>query len=203
MATANVVRVRYAPWGRKKFLAPLPILSLLLVAAAVAAPTLLRTTFTFFQDGHLTISASVQNVVHASGPTGKILGVMTVTNAYAFDVSIASASALITSGTVSGTTFTPDASPLVVTVPLKTPLVVPAGSSVTQSFSGSFTGSVLALTTSSSFLIHATVVWSEIHSTTQTVGPFTYDATKACPTPFSLTSSPDPHYWTDACFTPL
>src|SRR5436309_13266508 len=69
-----------APWGKKKHLAPLPILSVVLLLTAMASPTLLRMTVTLVDDSHLTIKASVQNVVHPSGPTGKIDGIMTLTN---------------------------------------------------------------------------------------------------------------------------
>ena len=202
MTQDNAIRVRHAPWGRKKFYAPLPILSVLLVAAAVAAPSaLLHTTFTFFDDGHLTISATVQALVHASGPTGKLVGFMTVTNAYAFAIEISAASAVITSGTISGSTFTADAQPVVLSVPLRVPLVVPAGATVKQQFSGDFSGSVLGLTPASSFEIAPSVSWVEVHSPPQTVGPFTYSTVKFCPTPFTLSSSADANYWNDACFT--
>ncbi len=201
MRSDNVNRVRSAPWGRKKFYAPLPILSVLLVVAAVAAPGLLRTTFTFFDDGHLRISATVQNVVHASGPDGKVVGFVNVTNSYSFAILITAASAVITSGTITGGIFTPDAGGVVLTIPLKTPLTVLAGSSAKQQFSGSFTGSVLGLTTSASFKVQPQVTWFEVHSPTDLVGPFTYSATKYCPTPYSLATVANPDYWNTQCFT--
>src|SRR2546426_6552723 len=72
-------RFHRAPWGKKKHLAPLPILSVVLLLTAMAAPTLLRMTVTLVDDdSHLTIKASVQNVVHPSGPAGEIVGNMPV-----------------------------------------------------------------------------------------------------------------------------
>src|SRR5256885_5927652 len=71
-------RFHRAPWGKKKHLAPLPILSVVLLLTAMAAPTLLRMTVTLVDDdSHLTIKASVQNVVHPSGPAGENGGIMT------------------------------------------------------------------------------------------------------------------------------
>src|SRR2546427_11703470 len=80
-------RFHRAPWGKKKHLAPLPILSVVLLLTAMASPTLLRMTVTLVDDdSHLTIKASVQNVVHPSGPAGEIVGNMTVTNNGAADI---------------------------------------------------------------------------------------------------------------------
>src|SRR5436309_14281798 len=90
-------RFRRAPWGKKKHLAPLPILSVLLLLTAMASPTLLRMTVTLVDDTHLTIVASVQNVIHPSGPDGKIVGIMTVTNHGSADIQITEASARIQS----------------------------------------------------------------------------------------------------------
>src|SRR2546430_3543025 len=71
-------RFHRAPWGKKKHLAPLPILSVVLLLTAMAAPTLLRMTVTLVDDdSHLTIKASVQNVVHPSGPAGENVCIMT------------------------------------------------------------------------------------------------------------------------------
>src|SRR2546427_9694096 len=69
-----------APWGRKRYLVPLPILSVLLLGTALASPGLLRMTVNVFDDANLTILASVQNVVHPSGPDGKLVRLMTGTN---------------------------------------------------------------------------------------------------------------------------
>src|SRR5438093_5143586 len=86
-------RFHRAPWGKKKHLAPLPILSVVLLLTAMASPTLLRMTVTLVDDTHLTIVASVQNVVNPSGPTGKMIGKMTVTNHEDSDIKIIETSA--------------------------------------------------------------------------------------------------------------
>lgn len=191
--------IRPAPWGRKRFLAPLPILSVLLVATAVAAPTLLRTQFTFFDDGAMTLSAVVQSVVHAGGPTGMLTGFVLVTNGHPFAVTILAASATITSGTLSGGTFSADANPVVLRIPLPAPIVVPADTTVRVLFSGTFSGSILALTPSASFLVQPFVKWVEVHtSPTSLAGPFVYSSSKVCPTPFSLLSG-NADYWNSEC----
>src|SRR5207302_4685265 len=69
-----------APWGRKGYLLPLPILSVLLLGTALASPGLLRMTVNVFDDPNLTILPSVQNVFHPSVPTGRLVALMTVTN---------------------------------------------------------------------------------------------------------------------------
>src|SRR5437867_3485638 len=72
MRTVTEARFRRSPWGRKKHLLPLPILSVVLMVTAMASPGLLRMTVVVFDDSNLTISASIQHVVHApdvrSGP---------------------------------------------------------------------------------------------------------------------------------------
>src|SRR5439155_13764921 len=80
MSSKSIRTFANAPWGRKRFLLPLPILSVLLLGTALASPGILRMTVNVFDDPNLTILASVQNVVHPSGPTGKLVGLMTVTN---------------------------------------------------------------------------------------------------------------------------
>src|SRR5437016_13723785 len=80
MSSKSIHTIANAPWGRKRYLLPLPILSVLLLGTALASPGLLRMTVNVFDDANLTILASVQNVVHPSGPTGKLVGLMTVTN---------------------------------------------------------------------------------------------------------------------------
>src|SRR5207253_2402738 len=114
-----------APWGRKRLLLPLPILSVLLLGTALASPGLLRMTVNVFDDANLTILASVQNVVHPSGPDGKLVGVMTVTNHASTDTRITVGTATIESLT-SGS---PD-NRITATIAFKVPLVVPAGSTV-------------------------------------------------------------------------
>src|SRR5437899_1348145 len=80
MRTVAETRFRRAPWGRKKHLLPLPILSVVLMVTAMAAPGLLHMTVTVIDDPNLKFTATVQNVIHPSGPDGKIVGIMTVTN---------------------------------------------------------------------------------------------------------------------------
>src|SRR5256885_7559107 len=80
MPSKSIRTYANAPWGRKRYLLPLPILSVLLLGTALASPGLLRMTVNVFKDANLTILASVQNVVHPSGPDGKLVGLMTVTN---------------------------------------------------------------------------------------------------------------------------
>lgn len=63
----SVRSVARAQWGGKRYLLPLPILSLLLLSTALAAPGLLRMTVNVFDDANLTILATIQNVVHPDG----------------------------------------------------------------------------------------------------------------------------------------
>lgn len=179
MVSPDIVRVRKAPWGRKRYFAPLPILSVLLLVTVVAAPSLLRTTFNVYDDGAFSISAAVQNVIHPGGPTGKFVGILTVTNLHPFAIELTSASTVITAGTGTVGSFTPDN--FQITIPLRTPLLVPAGATVRVAFSGSFTGSVLGLSpTGSSFLVQPDIHWSEVHSPTDVVGPFAYTTARVC-----------------------
>src|SRR5206468_1793426 len=80
-----------------RLLLPLPILSVLLLGTALASPGLLRMTVNVFDDANLTILASVQNVVHPSGPDGKLVGLMTVTNHASTDTRITVGTATIES----------------------------------------------------------------------------------------------------------
>src|SRR5207249_10574961 len=80
MPSKSIRTIANAPWGRKRYLLPLPILSVLLLCTALASPGVLRMTLNVFSDTNLTILASVQNVVHPCRPTGKPVGLMTVTN---------------------------------------------------------------------------------------------------------------------------
>src|SRR5207244_1544357 len=73
MPSKSIRTIATAPWGRKRYLLPLPILSVLLLGTALASPGVLRMTVSVFDDPNLTILASVQNVVHPSGPTGKLV----------------------------------------------------------------------------------------------------------------------------------
>src|SRR5438128_3169134 len=97
MLTVTETRFRRAPWGRKKHLLPLPILSIVLMFTAMASPGLLRLTVTIIDDTNLTLTAAVQNVVHPFGPDGKIVGIMRVTNHASTDILLTAASVRIQS----------------------------------------------------------------------------------------------------------
>jgi len=115
--------VRRAPWGFKRYYAPLPVLSILLLTTALAAPDILRTNFLIYQDSGTTIVATVQQVVHLSGPTGKIVGIASVTNTRSFPIRILALSAALTRD---GT----PASPIMLTInvaPGKFPIDIAAG----------------------------------------------------------------------------
>src|SRR5947199_7441104 len=145
-------RFHRAPWGKKKHLVPLPILSVVLLLTAMASPTLLRMTVTLVDDdSHLTIKASVQNVVHPSGPTGKIVGIMTVTNHGSADIQITEASARIQSlaeGTPPGAPY----NRLDPTITIKVPVTDRARATITVPYSGPFAGNILNLRMDDSFL---------------------------------------------------
>ena len=190
MQTATVIP--RAPWGRKSFLAPLPILSVVLMVTAMAAPGLLHMTVTILNDTNLTITAQVQNVVHPSGPTGKILGIMTVTNHASTATRITVATARIQS-LGPGTGF-PDGR-LDTNITIAVPLLVPAGARVTVSLSGPFSGNVLKLTTTDSFLITPMITWISIPSSGSPQGPFTYSQVKIC----TGQTSPASPYWVTYC----
>ena len=168
-------RFRRAPWGRRKFLVPLPILSVLVMAVALAAPNLAHITVTVVDDSHLTMVATVQNVVHPTGPTGKLVGIVTVTNHGADAIQI-------TNGTA---TIAAVAGGFNATVGIQVPLVVGAGSSVTVSFSAPFDGAVTNLQLGDSFLVTPLVTWFTL-TASGPVGPFTYATAKTCTTPTSL-----------------
>src|SRR5438046_10560037 len=97
MPSKSIRSFATAPWGRKRYLLPLPILSVLLLGTALASPGVLRMTVNVFSDTNLTILASVQNVVHPSGPTGKLVGLMTVPNHASTDTRIPVGTATIES----------------------------------------------------------------------------------------------------------
>src|SRR5207249_7105666 len=152
MLTVTETRFRRAPWGRKKHLLPLPILSIVLLVTAMAAPGLLHMTVTVIDDGNLQFTATVQNVVHPSGPDGKIVGIMTVTNRASTDIRITVASVRIQSLARGSPPGDPD-SRLDTTITIKVPLTVQAGATVTAPFSGQFAGNVLNLQTDDSFRV--------------------------------------------------
>jgi len=164
-----------APWGRKRFLLPLPILSVLLLGTALASPGLLRMTVNVFEDANLTILASVQNVVHPSGPDGKLVGLMTVTN----HASTATRLTVATATIESLTNGNPDGR-IVATITIKVPLLVPAGGTVKVSFSGPFTGTVADLRFGDSFRVTPTVTWFSVSSSGAAQGPYTYAQAKTC-----------------------
>src|SRR5437016_1323489 len=192
MGTATTTSIRRAPWGRKGFLAPLPILSVVLMVTAMAAPGLLHMTVTILNDTNLTITAQVQNVVHPSGPTGKILGIVTVTNHASTATRITVATARIQS-LRPGSGF-PDGR-LDTNITISVPLLVPAGARITVSLSGPFSGNVLKLTTTDSFLITPMITWISIPSSGSPQGPFTYSQVKVC----TGQTSPTFPYWDTYC----
>src|SRR5438034_2172027 len=157
MPSKSIRSFATAPWGRKRYLLPLPILSVLLLGTALASPGLLRMTVNVFDDTNLTILASVQNVVHPSGPTGKLVGLMTVTNHASTDTRITVGTATIESLTGGS----PD-NRITATISFKVPLVVPAGATVKVPFPGPFTGSVLDLHFGDSFRVTPTVTWFSV-----------------------------------------
>ncbi len=189
MRKATETRFRRAPWGRKKQLLPLPILSVVLLVTAMASPGLLRMTVTIIDDSNLTLVAAVQNVVHPSGLTGKIVGIMTVTNHASTDIQITAASGRIQS-LAPGTT-SPDPR-LDTTITIQVPLVVRAGATVTVPFSGPFSGNVLLLNMGDSFLVTPLITWFTVLSSGSLQGPFTYAQVKICSGPGPVPSSP---YW--------
>src|SRR2546429_5115326 len=177
MSSKSIRTFANAPWGRKRLLLPLPILSVLLLGTALASPGLLRMTVNVFDDANLTILASVQNVVHPSGPDGKLVGLMTVTNH-------ASTATQITVGTATIESLTsPSGSPdnrITATISFKVPLVVPAGATVKVPFSGTFTGSVMDLHWGDSFRVSPTVTWFSVPASGAAQGPYTYAQPKTC-----------------------
>ncbi|HYS72438.1 MAG TPA: hypothetical protein VEO96_00430, partial [Thermoplasmata archaeon] len=113
---------RPAPWGRKRYFAPLPVLSVLLLATVIANPDILKTDFLLYQDSGLSIVARVSQVVHLSGPSGTIVGTMEVTNTHSFGISVLLLGATLISIT---------GSPILVTIgtsPGRPPVSVDAGS---------------------------------------------------------------------------
>src|SRR3989449_5271535 len=140
MRNVAETRFRRAPWGRKKPLLPLPILSVVLMVTAMASPGVLRMTVVVFDDSNLTISASIQNVVHPSGASGMIVGIMRVTNhdSMANRITVAMATfETLTDGSLDGR-FT-------MTISIHASFTVRAGDTVTVAFSGLFIGSVTSI----------------------------------------------------------
>jgi len=195
MRTVAETRFRRAPWGRKKHLLPLPILSVVLMVTAMASPVMLRMTVTVIDDGNLTLTASVQNVVHPSGPDGKIVGIMRVTNHASTDILLTAASVRIQSLAPETPGETPDGR-LDTTITINVPLTVGAGATVNAPFSGPFfSGNVLGLSLGDSFLVTPLITWSTVLSSGSLEGPFTYDQAKVCSGPGPSPSDP---YWISA-----
>src|SRR2546426_4831457 len=188
MRTVEETRFRRAPWGRKKHLLPLPILSVVLMVTAMASPGLLRMTVTIIDDSNLTLTTAVQNVVHPSGPDGKIVGIMRVTNHASTDIQLIAASVRIQSVAPEGA---PDGR-LDTTITINVPLTVSAGAIVNAPFSGPFSGNVLSLSLSDSFLVTPLITWFTVLSSGSLAGPFTYAQAKVCSGPGPLPSNP---YW--------
>jgi hypothetical protein len=183
MPSPSIHTVANAPWGRKRFLLSLPILSVLLIGTALASPGHLRITVNVFDDSNLTILASVQNVVHPDGPEGKLVGFMTVTNHASTDTRLTVATARIESLRVENTDGNQNGNTdgrLVATITIPVPLLIPAGGTVKVSFSGSFTGSVLDLRFGDSFRVTPTVTWFGVPASGPAQGPYTYAQAKTC-----------------------
>src|SRR2546427_10215629 len=163
------ISVRRAPWGFKRYYAPLPVLSILLLTTALAAPNILRTNFLIYQDSGTTIVATVQQVVHMSGPTGKILGIAAVTNTRAFPIQILALSATLTRD------GTPD-SPIVLTINVasgKFPIDIAAGDTAKIQFSGPFSGDVTTLASRQTFTVAPDFSWAQMPPPGM-VGPVLY-----------------------------
>src|SRR2546425_4656154 len=191
MRTVTETRFRRAPWGRKKHLLPLPILSVVLMVTVMASPGLLRMTVTIIDDSNLTLTAAVQNVVHPSGPDGKIVGIMRVTNHASTDILLTIASVRIQSLAPETLGGSPDGR-LDTTITINVPLTVRAGATVNAPFSGPFSGNVLGLTLGDSFSVTPLITWSTVLSSGSLEGPFTYDQAKVCAGPGPTPSNP---YW--------
>lgn len=191
MPSKSIRTFANARWGRKRFLLPLPILSVLLLGTALASPGVLRMTVNVFDDANLTILASVQNVVHLDGPNGKLVGFMTVTNHGSTDTRLTVATATIESltdgnsggnsgGNSNGNSDGNSDGRIVATITIRVPLLVPAGGTVKVPFKGTFTGSVLDLHFGESFRVTPTVTWFSVPASGPAQGPYTYAQAKTC-----------------------
>jgi hypothetical protein len=176
MSWKSVRTVGNAPWGRKRYLVSLPILSVLLLGTALAAPGLLRMTVNVFDDSHLTLLASVQNVVHPDGPDGKLVGLMTATNHGSTATRLTVATARIQS---LGADKNPDGR-IDATITINVPLTIPAGVTVKTSFVGPFHGSVMSLHSGDSFRVTPTITWFSVPASGPEAGPYTYAEAKTC-----------------------
>src|SRR5437867_13426952 len=171
MRTVTETRFRRAPWGRKKHLLPLPILSVVLMVTAMASPGLLHMTVTVIDDPNLKFTATVQNVIHPSGPDGKIVGIMTVTNRASTDIRLTVATVRIEALSRD----TPPDPHLDTTITINLPLTVRAGTTVTAPFSGPFTGNVAMLRMDDSFRITPLITWFSVTSSGELQAAFNYN----------------------------
>src|SRR5437667_4304953 len=194
MLTVTETRFRRAPWGRKKHLLPLPILSIVLLVTAMAAPGLLHMTVTVIDDPNLKFTATVQNVVHPSGPDGKIVGIMTVTNRASTDIRLTVATVRIEALSRD----TPPDPHLDTTITINLPLTVRAGTTVTAPFSGPFTGNVAMLRMGDSFRITPLITWFSETSSGELQGSFIYNQVKICSGPGAL-DVPNPYWISTYC----
>src|SRR5437899_9984006 len=185
MRTVIETRFRGAPWGLQTHLVHLPILAVVLRVTAMACPAMLRMTVTAIDDTNLTLTASVQNVVHPFGPDGKIVGIMRVTNHASTDILLTAASVRIQSLAPETPGESLDGR-LDTTITINVPLTVHAGATVNAPFSGPFSGNVLGLNMGDSFLVTPSITWSTVLSSGSLAGPFTYDQAKVCSGPGPL-----------------
>ena len=186
--------VRRAPWGFKRYYAPLPVLSILLLTTALAAPDILRTNFLIYQDSGTTIVVTVQQVVHLSGPTGKIVGIASVTNTRAFPIQILALDATLTRDGTPG-------SPIMLTIsvaPGKLPIDIAAGDTAKIQFSGPFSGDLTTLASGQTFTVAPDFSWSEMPPSGM-VGPFLYNQAKDCTIPSTINPSPLGGQWAVLC----
>jgi hypothetical protein len=188
MVVQPVVPVHKAPWGRKRYFISLPILSVVLLATVAASPTLLNHSFNVYNDGKLSITATIQSYVHLRGPTGQLIGYVIATNHHDFGILLRCVSIVITAGKGSVKNFKPDG--FVMTIKLSLPtyegLYVPAFTSVKIPFRGTFKGSILKLNAKGeSFRVVPNIYYFDIYPTGWHHGPwkvvpYTYKVTKVC-----------------------
>jgi len=184
--------VRPAPWGRKRYFAPLPVLSVLLLATVVAKPDILRTDFLIYQDSGLSIVARISQVVHLSSPTGTVVGTMTITNTHTFGISVSALGATLVSITGSPISLT------ISTPPGRLPINVAAGATMTVPFNGPLSGDLTTLTVGQEFSVHPNVSWVEVYASS-TAGPFTYTLAKTCTIPSTIVAFPSGGQWVAVC----
>ena len=184
--------VRPAPWGRKRYFAPLPVLSVLLLATVVANPGILRTDFLIYQDSGLSIVARISQVVHLSSPTGTVVGTMTITNTHTFGISVSALGATLVSITGSPISLT------ISTPPGRLPINVAAGATMTVPFNGPLSGDLTTLTAGQEFSVQPSISWVEVYAS-GTAGPFTYTLAKTCTIPSTIVAFPSGGQWIAIC----